>query len=167
MDWKQALEPHPTGLTPIPLPGLPRAGGTYGLELALAGDTQCAIGALGRWSLSAGLYLYVGSAWGPGGLGARLGRHLRGDGATRWHIDYLRALATPMTLWVAPGEHLECAWAQALGASPGVGIAVPRFGASDCHCASHLFHVEPDAHSTLALPGSPGRLSRGSDGVWH
>jgi Uri superfamily endonuclease len=149
-----------------PQPPLPQVGGTYGLGLLLDSGIECAVGTLGQGAFPAGLYLYVGSAWGPGGLGARLGRHLRGDGATHWHIDYLRPWARPVALWTAPGEHLECAWAQALADHPGARIAMPRFGASDCRCASHLFGIDEPALSSLALPGSPDRLLWDVEGFW-
>ncbi len=42
-----------------------------------------------RFSLDPGLYVYVGSARGPGGLLARIKRHLRRNKKLFWHIDYL------------------------------------------------------------------------------
>jgi Uri superfamily endonuclease len=39
--------------------------------------------------LPAGRYLYCGSAKGPGGLKARLSRHMRRGKSVRWHIDRL------------------------------------------------------------------------------
>ena len=35
---------------------------------------------------------------------------------------------------------LECDWATAAAALSTASIIAPRFGASDCKCASHLFH---------------------------
>jgi Uri superfamily endonuclease len=152
---EQDLAPLPPTLEHTALRALPRTGGTYGIVLSLAETASCTIGALGHWTLPAGPYLYVGSAWGPGGLQARVGRHLRGGAAPRWHIDYLRARADPIALWLAPGQHLECAWAQALSDDARATIVVPRFGASDCRCPSHLFHLDPDVLTRLDLPGSP------------
>ena len=142
----------------IELP-LPDAPGTYGLVLTLARTTRCTIGALGEHTLPPGPYCYVGSAWGAGGLRARVGRHLRGDGTVRWHIDYLRQHAEPTAVWLAPKAHLECTWAAYLEAAPGLEVVVPRFGASDCTCAAHLFHVAAGDPTALALPGAP-RLRR-------
>jgi Uri superfamily endonuclease len=146
---------------------LPRAGGTYGLGLSLKTTTQSTIGALGSWTFPAGIYIYVGSAWGPGGLKARVGRHLRGSPAIRWHIDYLRQHTTPVMIWLARGERLECIWAQSLTGNPIAEIIVPRFGASDCRCASHLFRVDQDAFVTLSLPGSSQSISCGTGGLWR
>ncbi|RLF21737.1 MAG: hypothetical protein DRM97_06350, partial [Thermoprotei archaeon] len=44
---------------------------------------------LGKARLRSGVYIYIGSAQGPGGLGARIGRYLHGPAKTRWHIDYI------------------------------------------------------------------------------
>lgn len=92
-------------------------------------------------TLLPGRYVYVGSAHGPGGLRARLGRHLRGDGRPHWHIDVLRAAARVegYAYWTRDGV-TECALAQALASLPGASIPLPHFGASDCRtgCPAHL-----------------------------
>ena len=128
---------------------LPVEAGTYALILALDSPRQIAIGRLGNYDLHAGYYLYLGSARGAGGLRARLGRHLRGNGRPHWHIDYLRKITTVQG-WgfrvSAAAEKntnpMECAWSQWLGNTPGASIQVPRFGASDCRsgCQAHLIH---------------------------
>ena len=119
---------------------LPVAAGTYALALRLAQPAELTVA--GRAvRLAPGLYVYVGSAHGPGGLQARLGRHLRGGGRPRWHIDALRAVAEVVG-WhaVVSPLHLECDWAQALAYLPGAAIPVPGFGAGDCRggCQAHL-----------------------------
>lgn len=112
--------------------------GLYALGLVLPHPTTLDVGALGAHTLSPGYYVYVGSAWGPGGLAARVSRHVRGDGRPHWHVDYLRRVAEPVALWLGPGARDECAWAQALLVRPDAHVVVPRFGASDCNCAAHL-----------------------------
>ncbi len=124
---------------------IPAAPGTYALGLRLDAPAECEIGALGRHSFPAGYYIYVGSAWGPGGLAARVGRHLRGSGKLHWHIDYLRPCVRPVSLWLAPHARTECAWARLLLADPGARVIVPRFGASDCSCAAHLIYFGDDS----------------------
>ena len=125
---------------------LPSAPGTYALALRLA--TPVEIGIAGRRvHLPPGLYIYVGSAHGPGGLRARLGRHLRGDGRPRWHIDALRSVSEVVGWHVAVSPlRLECVWAQALASLPGAAIPVPGFGASDCRaaCPAHLVAMPVD-----------------------
>jgi Uri superfamily endonuclease len=161
---KQDLAPVAPPLASPTSDVLPRAGGTYGIGLLLSLPIQCTIGALGTWTFPAGHYLYVGSAWGPGGLRARVGRHLRGGAVRRWHIDYLRAHADPVALWLTPGQRLECAWAEVLSENPDAVIVVPRFGASDCHCPSHLFRLDYAAHDRLDLPGSPRTYALAAEG---
>jgi len=114
--------------------------GTYILILYLRDSQRIQVGKLGRFDFDAGYYAYVGSAQGPGGLGARLRHHLRANNRPHWHIDYLRQIAGIESIWFAesnaPLEHHSAAW---LGDLPGAAIPALRFGASDCTCASHLF----------------------------
>ena len=115
--------------------------GSYVLTLELKHSRVLTIGRLGKVTLPAGLYAYTGSSCGPGGLRARLGRHLRGGGARHWHIDYVRAAAQVQACFYTVSDTpLECAWSQALAALPGAMIPVPGFGASDCRsgCGAHL-----------------------------
>ncbi len=120
---------------------LPDAPGTYALLLRLLRPTVVGVGRLGRFHLAAGWYVYVGSALGPGGLAARVGRHLRREKRLHWHVDYLLAVAPVVAVWYAVGrERRECAWARSLAARPGAILPVRGFGASDCHCPAHLFY---------------------------
>jgi Uri superfamily endonuclease len=100
------------------------------------------------------MYVYVGSAWGPGGLAARVRRHIQGGKTRRWHIDYLRQWAHPVALWLAPNEHVECTWVGHLLGLPGARVIVPRFGASDCRCAAHLIYFDTVPFDSIVLPGA-------------
>lgn len=131
-------------LTPAP--------GTYILELHLPQPADLPIGALGLWYFPVGFYFYVGSAWGAGGLAARVGRHLRGSGKRHWHIDFLRPHAFPIAVWAAPGRRCECVWAGALLQLPQASVIVPRFGVSDCDCATHLIYVGAKLSRNFSLP---------------
>jgi Uri superfamily endonuclease len=119
--------------------------GTYALALWLAQPATIAVGRLGEFTFPAGYYLYVGSALGPGGLKARLARHLRrqaSDKRIHWHIDYLRERAAWVGAWAqASARRLECRWAAAVLRRPGAQVVAPGFGASDCRCRSHLVHL--------------------------
>ena len=64
---------------PESVAGLPVIPGAYGLVIRLPAEFNGRVGALGSVTLSPGTYLYLGSAYGPGGLAARLRRHLRRD----------------------------------------------------------------------------------------
>lgn len=128
--------------SPIPR-GLP---GSYALLLQVSSPTTLFPGSLGSFPIHPGFYVYTGSAYGPGGLSARVSRHLRGPRKPHWHIDYLRQIATPLEIWLAPGGvNQEHAWAGALATLPQSTLPIPGFGASDCRCPAHLvcFPVRP------------------------
>lgn len=121
--------------------------GTYALLLswepagtgASSASQQVEIGALGTLALRRGTYVYVGSAFGPGGLRARVHRHARRDGATHWHVDYLRAVTSLDAVWFTADVHCrECSWGQVLAEDPESRLPLQGFGASDCTCSAHL-----------------------------
>lgn len=125
----------------IDLQDLPVSRSTYALHLSVSHAQPINVGRLGQYHLPAGDYFYVGSARGAGGLQARVGRHLRGDGNRHWHIDYLRASAEVRdVLYTVTDRALECEWSQTLAQLPHAFIPIPHFGSSDCRsgCAAHL-----------------------------
>ena len=63
--------------------------GTLGASAARARAQQLRIGALGVFDFPPGWYVYIGSAFGPGGITARVTRHARAAKRLHWHIDYL------------------------------------------------------------------------------
>jgi Uri superfamily endonuclease len=103
---------------------------------------------IGRWreiDIQPGYYIYVGSAFGPGGVRARVSRHCRTDKPKHWHIDYLREFVILLGVWVSyEPERLEHQWAQALYGLEKM-TPIQGFGCSDCRCYSHLFY-------TVAIP---------------
>lgn len=125
---------------------LPRSPGTYALLLCLEPGGAIKVGRRGYCPFPAGFYVYVGSARGPGGLSARITRHLirctaRKVESPHWHIDNLLPRALPLAVWLAEGDQRrECAWAQALIGMDGATVPVPGFGSSDCRCPAHLVH---------------------------
>jgi Uri superfamily endonuclease len=126
------------------VPDLP---GTYVLVLVVDEEQRAQVGRLGEFRVPPGWLAYVGSARGPGGLAARLARHLRHPKPLVWHIDFLRAVARPVAAWWATGtDRCECFWAAALAGMPGASQPILRFGASDCRCPTHLlcFSDPPD-----------------------
>jgi Uri superfamily endonuclease len=99
------------------------------------------IGRLGDHTFPAATYVYAGSACGPGGLAARIERHLRLNKPMHWHVDYLRPYVNvSCVFYSSAAQRLECTWSQALNQLPGTFIPVARFGASDCTtgCPAHL-----------------------------
>jgi Uri superfamily endonuclease len=124
--------------------------GTYVLVLRLEAPARLTVGQLGTFDFPAGWYAYVGSACGPGGLRGRLAHHLAPLRRPHWHIDYLRAAAAVATIWCSAGDAAqEHIWAVALAQMPGATVAVPRFGASDCRCPSHLFYFAAPPESAV------------------
>lgn len=116
--------------------------GTYVLMLKMLRRRSLTIGQLGKRSFAPGGYAYVGSAFGPGGLRARIKRHLRSDKKCHWHIDYLTGAARVVGCWFVAGPlRLEHRWAADLAAEPINGLPVKGFGCSDCTCRSHLFYL--------------------------
>jgi Uri superfamily endonuclease len=119
------------------IPALP---GTYALMLDVTYSQRLTIGRFGTFQFEPGVYVYVGSAHGPGGLAARLRRHLQFNETKRihWHIDWLLTNAHPTgAIWSTAVSSIECAWAEILP-----GIRQPRgFGASDCGCPGHLVRL--------------------------
>lgn len=116
--------------------------GTYALVLNLEAGTKLQVGRLGEFTFAAGVYCYVGSARGPGGLNGRLARHLRQRKRSHWHIDYLLQGASVLEVWTKPSSHrLECAWAAALLTNRSAEPMIPGFGSSDCGCSTHLIYV--------------------------
>lgn len=88
--------------------------------------------------LTAGWYAYAGSARGPGGVGARIARHLSASKKVHWHVDALTLAARRIEALALP-DASECEIAARLCASGGFGHILPGFGSSDCRtCASHL-----------------------------
>jgi len=120
---------------------LPNAPGTYALQLRLNNPIERDIGKLGRFRFPAGELIYIGSAFGSGGLQARLGRHLQHPGKYHWHIDYLLPQAQTVGFWATTlSSHLECRWVAALTTLPGSSVPARGLGASDClnGCPAHL-----------------------------
>jgi histidyl-tRNA synthetase len=145
----------------------PAAPGAYALWLRLAAPLAASAGK-NRAVLSPGDYLYCGSARGPGGLRARLVRHIRREKRAHWHVDQLTCLADIPGAFVLEGGD-ECALNEALRALP---IPFPGFGSSDCpRCASHLRFLPATARLPSAWenarkaaesrPGSKGTAGSG------
>lgn len=133
-----AAFPEALDCAPHRLNDIPRHAGAYALILPLAAPLQLLrpVPAL----LPAGVYLYAGSANGPGGLHARLNRHFRPEKKPHWHIDQLLPTTPALSALAIVGGN-ECAIIARLE-KHGATHPLPGFGSTDCpHCRSHLMKL--------------------------
>ena len=137
--------------------------GSYLLLLGCDAKTRLSIGKRGDMEVKPGYYLYVGSAFGPGGVSARLRHHLAIASKPHWHVDYLRAATRFLGAWCIYRERCEHVWAQSLLQSRSATVPMAGFGASDCACATHLFYfrdrpVKPELEKLLNTSLEPFEL---------
>lgn len=126
-------------VTECDVENLPAAPGAYVLEFRLPASIELDVGRLGTVSLDAGRLRYYGSARGPGGLRARVRRHLEPEGRNdRWHIDVLTRMLPVARVWI-DFDGGECELVARDLESGSWESAVEGFGCSDCRrCRSHL-----------------------------
>lgn len=117
---------------------IPSAPGAYLLLACLPAELHVPQKRFAGQCLPAGWYGYAGSANGPGGLRARVGRHLKRDKPLRWHIDWLTVRAPSLQALCFPRGR-ECDLVQALLAAERFKVSIAGFGSSDCRvCPTHL-----------------------------
>lgn len=115
--------------------------GAYLILIQLTDCVPLPIPALPINTLSVGHYVYAGSARGPGGLRARIGRHLKRGKRRHWHVDHLTETAMSLLAFPVPGGN-ECKLVQLLIESGYYHSPAPGFGSSDCRiCVSHLLEA--------------------------
>ncbi len=122
---------------------LPEEKGTYALIASVTRVRRLKIGQLGAHDIVPGYYVYVGSAFGAGGLRARIGHHLESTANPHWHIDYLLAIAQPVEVWYSTvNQKLEHHWAELFDHGSQFRAPITRFGCSDYHRSrsTHLFY---------------------------
>jgi Uri superfamily endonuclease len=121
---------------------LPKTG-TYALILVSSSQKVIQIGRLGQLRLNPGYYIYIGSAFGPGGLKARISHHKRLSKHPRWHVDYLRTVTYLRGVWYTyDSVHREHQWAENMLRMKNASIPIEGFGSSDCICKSHLIFYQ-------------------------
>ncbi len=119
--------------------------GAYLLFFKLVKAYHGKIGVLGEVNLSEGIYVYVGSGLGPGGVWSRIKRHLSQTKEKKhWHIDYLTTsnYFQPLKIIVVESnEPLEEVIAKILTSLGYYTIAYPKFGSTDKKSPTHLFKI--------------------------
>lgn len=115
--------------------------GTYALVIEIKREASILIGKLGKFKFPAGYYIYIGS--GQNSLKKRVHRHLSKEKRLFWHIDYLlnHPEVKVKRVWIREGGKWECRLARKIAVDKGFKMLVPKFGASDCRCKTHLFLV--------------------------
>ncbi len=112
--------------------------GAYVLVIKLAHDVPVSLPKRSPTMIGAGTYYYVGSANGPGGMAARLKRHMKQDKKVHWHVDQLTTKAASVAALAVAGGN-ECQLGALLTESGRYRPAIKGFGSSDCSiCDSHL-----------------------------
>jgi Uri superfamily endonuclease len=116
--------------------------GTYALMFKCSAPFQAVVGKLGPVFLSSGYWIYVGSAFGPGGLRSRLSHHLKPSHRPHWHLDYIKSAFHPVEIWATTEKiKREHDWAAIISTFNGASQPIEGFGATDCACRSHLIHL--------------------------
>ena len=118
---------------------IPAQPGAYALEFDIEHELEMCVGRLGTVCCGPGRVRYYGSARGPGGLRARVSRHLEPKGRRdHWHVDAFTRALDVTRVWIDL-ERSECDLVARDLASGRWQTAVVGFGSSDCHtCRSHL-----------------------------
>ena len=115
----------------------PSTGGAYALTLHLA-EPVLFCRSNGPHHFEPGRYVYAGSAYGPGGMRARVERHFRKSKAIRWHIDHVAHRAKTLQAVLIEGG-AECDIVRVLVATGEFRSPLKGFGSTDCRrCCSHL-----------------------------
>ena len=104
--------------------------GAYAIAIELADTVTVTLSSWAPIVLPAGRYLYCGSAKGPGGLKARLSRHMRRGKLVRWHVDQLTDRGLVIGSWIFPGGD-ECKLVQMCSHLP---MPIAEFGSSCATC---------------------------------
>ncbi|NPA91596.1 MAG: GIY-YIG nuclease family protein [Chloroflexi bacterium] len=147
---------------------IPREPGTYALIFHVTRTCTCVVGKRGTVTLSPGYYVYVGSAHGPGGLAARLRRHLREGKRLHWHIDYITQHVAPVAVLYAVGrEPQECMWVQQVLDRPGTLVPMFGLGSGDCRsgCPAHFLRVTEETLQEMQAWGTMLRQDGTRDGA--
>lgn len=91
-----------------------------------------------------GYYIYIGSAFGAGGLSSRLHRHMRKTKKKHWHIDQVTMSKNTQIegIGVSLEKKNECQIASIFSSFKNI-IPINGVGNSDCSlCQSHFFLLD-------------------------
>jgi len=123
------------------LEGISRVSGAYILQIPVLRTITAEIKSLENPEILAGTYLYCGSANGPGGIRARVIRHLKRDKKAHWHVDRL-TIPCGVEAFSVFEAGSECDLVIRLQKLDFVSVPYVKFGSSDCPtCPAHLLQI--------------------------
>ena len=121
---------------------LPFDKGAYLLLLNLLHPVTFSTKSLYKIDFPPSWYIYAGSAYGLGGVRARLLHHCNRNKKIHWHIDQLSVFADTFAM-IFFGDN-ECRLLRILEKSKDFRFPLKGFGSTDCQsCASHLLRWVP------------------------
>ena len=137
-----------------------REQGVYALIIELHQKFRFSLRARGTQELRKGRYFYGGSARGPGGLRARIGRHLRANKRIHWHVDVLTNTGRIVCVWSSTdGE--ECELIRRVLSLAGSTVPIRGLGSSDCNtCPAHLVRLPDGLKDKIVLRRLGGGMVR-------
>ena len=94
-------------------------------------------------TINTGYYVYIGSAFGAGGLTSRLHRHLRKKKKIYWHIDQITTseFCEIQSVEIIIGRKMECEVSEKISKIDFI-ESINGFGNSDCNsCQSHFYKI--------------------------
>ncbi|WP_135074730.1 GIY-YIG nuclease family protein [Terasakiella sp. SH-1] len=116
--------------------------GAYILQIHVDKAFEAPIARLKNPLIRPGRYLYCGSAKGPGGIRARVKRHVKRDKKAHWHVDRLTIAFGVEALSIFENTS-ECDLVSAVLEHSFASQPYPKFGSSDCEvCCAHLVHLD-------------------------
>lgn len=86
---------------------LPREPGVYVIIVMVSKTIEISTRRGKRFTIPCGIYLYLGSARGGGGIRGRVLRHLRRSGDAFWHVDYLLRSPSAKILGIMYGVYKD------------------------------------------------------------
>jgi len=117
--------------------------GIYVFIFRVLNDLNISIGSLGRVYIPQGLYGYIGSARGFGGIKARVLHHIKKNKKRLWwHIDYLTTMPDVTPLYIVFAEtskDIEHFLAQQMNSAYCWNGYIKGFGSSDKDSYTHLY----------------------------
>ncbi|RLE55591.1 MAG: hypothetical protein DRJ40_07650 [Thermoprotei archaeon] len=130
---------------------IPRVPGIYVLIVKVLTTICLRVRSLGVVEVPEGYVVYVGSAWGFGGLKSRLSRHLRKSKSVKWHIDYITCSYFTRVEAIVYAERAgrELEHVLATEFSKFFKPLARGFGSSDCRCVAHAFIAGQDLEQVL------------------